>query len=174
MKKTLFELMTANVELRSAEEIKHGCADLNTSEPDKLASFDTEEAALEALAKYHSTATRYSGHAFPYWLVTEYWVEENEYTLDEDGEIEDCTFMGTCGYAPFDQIYNDGGESFDLEDFVLRLYENSDSNEEIDLKTAQLDLDNFRADGWSIPEELTAQEYMDEWNSNIRITRCLA
>ena len=43
---------------------------------------------------------------------------------------------------------------------------NEDRNdaEPMSVRTAESDLRNFRAEGWDVPEDLTAQEYMEIWN----------
>ena len=53
-------------------------------------------------------------------------------------------------------------------DFVRNLWENSDSyDQRMDIKTAQQDLDNFQSESWDVPEDLTAEEYMEIWNGLI-------
>ena len=53
-------------------------------------------------------------------------------------------------------------------DFVRNLWENSDSyDQRMDIKTAQQDLDNFHSESWDVPEDLTAEEYMEIWNGLI-------
>ena len=40
----------------------------------------------------------------------------------------------------------------------------------ISLETARADLETFRAqDGWDVPEDLTAEEYMDIYNELVRV-----
>lgn len=40
------------------------------------------------------------------------------------------------------------------------------------LETARADLENFRAeDGWDVPEDLTAEEYMEMWNELVDAQR---
>lgn len=52
-------------------------------------------------------------------------------------------------------------------EFVENLFnENRNGNPELmDIETAENDLNNFRLDGWDIPEDLTADEYAEIWNS---------
>lgn len=55
-------------------------------------------------------------------------------------------------------------------DWCEEVYNNSrngswDESENIDLITAIHDLDNFRTDGWDVPEDLTPESYMDMMNS---------
>lgn len=54
-------------------------------------------------------------------------------------------------------------------EFVRSLWENSDAyNVRMDIDTARTDLDNFRSeDDWDVPEDLTAEEYMEIWNALI-------
>lgn len=54
------------------------------SAPELLASFDTEDTALEELTKYKTKFCKTQNG----YLVEEYWVEMNEY--DEDGERTSC------------------------------------------------------------------------------------
>ena len=50
-------------------------------------------------------------------------------------------------------------------EFVRNLWENSSSYaDRIDSDTAREDLENFRAEGWDIPDGLTADTYADIWN----------
>ena len=50
-------------------------------------------------------------------------------------------------------------------EFVRNLWENSsDYTTKMDINTAQNDLDTFRAEGWDVPEDLTAEEYAEAWN----------
>lgn len=52
-----------------------------------------------------------------------------------------------------------------IREFVEDLYNNSQvQSETIDLSTAAMDLDNFRADGWTLPEDITPEGYMEAWN----------
>lgn len=52
-----------------------------------------------------------------------------------------------------------------IREFVEDLYNNSQVQPEtIDLSTAEMDLNNFRADGWTLPEDITPESYMDAWN----------
>ena len=53
-------------------------------------------------------------------------------------------------------------------EFVERCLESCpDKPEKMDLKTAAADLQNFAADGWEIPEGMTAQRYMEIWNEYV-------
>lgn len=50
-------------------------------------------------------------------------------------------------------------------EFVKNLWENSDaSTVRMDIETARADLENFRSEDWDVPENLTAEEYMETWN----------
>ena len=50
-------------------------------------------------------------------------------------------------------------------EFVRNLWENSgDYTTKMDITTAQNDLDTFRAEGWDVPDDLTAEEYAEAWN----------
>lgn len=51
-------------------------------------------------------------------------------------------------------------------DFVEYLYNNSDERPtRISIETANQDMANFAADGWEMPDGMTAEEYMTEWNA---------
>ena len=56
-------------------------------------------------------------------------------------------------------------------EFVENLFnENRNGNPELmDIETAENDLNNFRLDGWDIPEDLTAEEYAEIWNDLVEI-----
>ena len=54
-----------------------------------------------------------------------------------------------------------------IREFVLKLWENDPNGstaERLDLDTARIDLDNFRADGWDLPEGITPESYAEAWN----------
>lgn len=40
--------------------------------------------------------------------------------------------------------------------------------EPLDFETAEHDLENFKADGWELPEDLTPELYMGFWNDLVR------
>ena len=76
-----YEIIENTREVKHAEDIKEGCTlDQQDQEPVVLESYDTLDEAKEMLKTYDSFAKDMSG----YWLVTEYYIEENDY--DEDGE----------------------------------------------------------------------------------------
>lgn len=53
-----------------------------------------------------------------------------------------------------------------ITEFVRNLWE-SDPNgnsSKMDVETARTDLDNFRADGWDLPEDITPESYTEAWN----------
>ena len=58
-----------------------------------------------------------------------------------------------------------------ISEFVQNLWENDRTgaySEMIDLETAKADLEMFkRQDGWDIPEDITPEAYMDEWNEHV-------
>lgn len=50
-------------------------------------------------------------------------------------------------------------------EFVRNLFDATREHPEpLDLATAQQDLRNFRAEGWNVPDDLTAEEYLEIWN----------
>ena len=94
-----YELRTKDVELRDRSQIREGCAFDTEDESTLIATYETEAEALEALAAYESDVGP-SGSIHGGWLVTEYWVEEDVYTIDGDGSVADRDFVGTCAFAP--------------------------------------------------------------------------
>ena len=57
-------------------------------------------------------------------------------------------------------------------DFVMSIWEHEMDYDGsyISLETARADLETFRAqDGWDVPEDLTAEEYMDIYNELVRV-----
>lgn len=87
-KVTRYELKTASAEIKNFDLQGHGyCTD--HPDPQLIAAFRTKEEALDALRAYRCTARHYDGfYGKPYWFVTEYWVEENTYAVDEDDCLE--------------------------------------------------------------------------------------
>lgn len=79
-----YELKSATAEIRKWNQIKEGCT-LDDSEPQLIKSFDDKEEALEELKKYETSVRALSDAIGTYYLVEEYYVEENEY--DEEGWI---------------------------------------------------------------------------------------
>lgn len=82
-----YEIMriTREISYKDRHEIKEGCTlDQSNQEPKIIKSFDGKDEALEALKSYQSDIQKLSGGAGPYYSVTEYYVEENEY--DENGD----------------------------------------------------------------------------------------
>lgn len=78
-----FELKKSTVEISFANRarIKEGCT--YGQEAELIKPFDNEEDALEALEKYQTEIRELRGTAGTYYVVTEYYVEENTYTNDE-------------------------------------------------------------------------------------------
>lgn len=99
VKVTRFELRTKHAEFKSRDEIHEGCAFDTEDESTLIATFETKAEALEALADYESDVGQ-SGSIHGGWLVTEYWVEEDVYTIAGDGSVMDCDFVGTWAFAP--------------------------------------------------------------------------
>ncbi len=76
---------TREISYKNRSEIKDGCTlDQDNQEPEIIKSFDDKDKALNELKSYKSDIRKLSGGAGSYYLVTEYYVEENDY--DEDGE----------------------------------------------------------------------------------------
>ncbi len=53
-----------------------------------------------------------------------------------------------------------------ISEFVKKLWENDPNGncEEMDIQTAYEDIENFKADGWDLPEGITPKSYMEAWN----------
>ena len=78
-----FEIRKNHIEIekKNANNIQAGCSmDQNETFPTVVKSFDTKEEALEALKSYHTEIRDLNS----YYLVAEFYVEENVY--DEDGD----------------------------------------------------------------------------------------
>lgn len=84
-----FEIRENSMEVSwsNRHKITQGCTvnnDNTQQYPEILESFDNEYDAVKELSKYNSTVEEMRGNTGTYYIVTEYYVEENEY--DEDGE----------------------------------------------------------------------------------------
>jgi hypothetical protein len=85
MKKYEVVKNTREISWKKRNEIGKGCTlNQDNQYPETLESYEDKAAALEALKKYESEVYKTSGRIGTLYLVTEYYVEENEY--DEDGE----------------------------------------------------------------------------------------
>lgn len=52
-----------------------------------------------------------------------------------------------------------------ISEFVQDLFDSfRDTPEPLDIETAAADLDNFRSDGWPLPDDITPEAYAEEWN----------
>lgn len=98
VKVTRYELRTKDVELRDRSQIREGCAFDTEDESTLIATFETKDEALEALADYESDVGQ-SGSVNGGWLVTEYWVEEVNLEIAGDGSVADRDFLGTVAFA---------------------------------------------------------------------------
>lgn len=91
MNKITFEIKKNTIEIsyKDRMNIKPGCTlDSIDSEPEIIESFDTKEAAIEALKKYSTDISIFSSPNGQVFAITEYYIEENEY--DEDGDPITC------------------------------------------------------------------------------------
>lgn len=83
-----YEIRKSGIEIpwKNRMAIKEGITmtEDNNLESELIASFDSVEDAKEELEKYRSSISKFSSHGMTYYLVEEYYVEENVY--DEDGE----------------------------------------------------------------------------------------
>lgn len=104
MKKTFYELRSNAAEIRgeASKSIYHGCvydALLNRCADcggELIARYESKEDALSALAN-HETFIREYGHHF--FLVKEFYIEENAYEIDEDGDEEWIDGGGIYAYG---------------------------------------------------------------------------
>lgn len=79
-----YEIKKNNGQFREENEAVEGCTlQQRDQEPEVLEVFDTLEEAREALKKYKGSA-KYVRDVVPFYQVTEFYIEQNEY--DEDGE----------------------------------------------------------------------------------------
>lgn len=52
-----------------------------------------------------------------------------------------------------------------ISEFVQSLFDSCPvTPETLDIDTAAEDLDNFRSDGWTLPDDITPESYAAEWN----------
>lgn len=85
MKKYELRKNSIEVSFKNRRTIKEG-ATLTQDErfPEIVATFDDMDSAREELKKYKTSITKFSGNAGAYYLVEEFYIEENTY--DEKGE----------------------------------------------------------------------------------------
>lgn len=56
-----------------------------------------------------------------------------------------------------------------IREFVNNLYLNCSSDHEpMTVEDAAYDIENFIAEGWELPEGLTAEAYAEAWNETIK------
>ena len=82
-----YEIMKSYREIsyKNRDEIREGCTmEQADQEPEMMESFDSLEAAREALKKYQSEVEELRGGAGTFFGVTEYYIQNAEY--DEDGD----------------------------------------------------------------------------------------
>lgn len=87
MNKIKFEIKKDNIEIayKDRMDIKPGCTlDNMNSDPKIIESFDTKQAAIEALKKYNTDISTFSSANGTMFDITEYYIEENEYYEDGD------------------------------------------------------------------------------------------
>lgn len=91
MNKIRFDIKRNTIEIsyKDRMDIKPCCTlDNIDSDPEIMESFDTKEAAIEALKKYSTDISTFSSPNGQVFAITEYYIEENEY--DEDGDPIIC------------------------------------------------------------------------------------
>ena len=86
MKKYDIYKKSIQINWKNRMDIAPWCTDLDP-EPEKIAEFDSLEAAREELKKYNTEVYTYDGTIWKIYEVIEYIIQENDY--DEDGEIEE-------------------------------------------------------------------------------------
>lgn len=80
------------------------------SDPEFIESFNTLEEARAALKKCgNSSIKTLSNHGLPYLFIDGYWIEENVYEIDEDGDREFLECGGCWGCSEFED-----GEEIDF------------------------------------------------------------
>ena len=94
MKITKFELRCRTSETRIARSIgiiQPGCtadfADVN-QDSELIAAFENLETAKAALSEYETYVNFFTSSRMQCVSVTEYWVEENIYNVDDDGDAD--------------------------------------------------------------------------------------
>lgn len=94
MKATKFEIRTRTSETRvtrSIDMICPGCtSDFASVNQDSalIAAYDDLASAKAALAKRESSIRFFQSAGMQYVSVSEYWIEQNIYDIDEDGDAE--------------------------------------------------------------------------------------
>lgn len=79
-----YEIKKNNGQFREENEAVESCTlQQRNQEPEVLEVFDTLEEAREALKKYKGSV-EHVRNIIPFYSVTEFYIEQNEY--DEDGE----------------------------------------------------------------------------------------
>jgi hypothetical protein len=84
MKRYDLNKKAVEIKFNDRAEIKEGCAAFAEKDFETIKSFTDKAEALEALKAYQTEIRQLSGGAGAYYLVAEFYVEENE--VDEDGE----------------------------------------------------------------------------------------
>lgn len=108
MNKTVYQLMKNSAEIRfphrastataARDVLKPGCTlDGNDLYPVEIKRFPSKEDALKALAACGETFVRVFDRFFE---VEEFYVEENVYSIDEDGDEDFVECAGVWEYSP--------------------------------------------------------------------------
>ena len=79
-----FEIRKASAEIRNRLDIAEGCARAIDEEPETMNTYDSIEEARKFLAGLKTSISELSSPIGRYYLVEEFYIEENEY--DEDGD----------------------------------------------------------------------------------------
>lgn len=88
-----YELKQDSIEVKykNRKEIKPGIVlSSDYQEPELIESFETKEEALEAIKNYKSSIRRLSNAGMTYYLVEEYYIEENLYDDEDPDEWLEC------------------------------------------------------------------------------------
>ena len=83
---TVYDLQTASTEVRNAKDVRENAwTSANNADVTTIKSFESKDEALAELAKYKNSVKHREG-TVSFWEITQYWVEESVYELDEDGD----------------------------------------------------------------------------------------
>lgn len=105
---TRYEIQTrsASCRMKSSRDIPSliypGCTDDFCStnlDYDILYTFESKDAALDALRQFETVVSFFDNHGLSYVGVTEWWCAEVTYVVDEDGDMELDDYGGVWGYS---------------------------------------------------------------------------
>lgn len=92
---TVYDLNTSSAEVHNAKGVcPYAWTSANNADVTTIKSFEGISEALFELGKYKNSVKHREG-AVSFWEITEYWVEENVYTVDEDGDRQWASSEGS-------------------------------------------------------------------------------